>query len=59
MMAYPMADPGTHPRLPGKEMEKWRGGKYVGDGTWENEGTGGTPSGGGPGGKSVSTARRR
>lgn len=48
--ASPMTKWNSIPRLPGKEMAKWKGGKYTGDGTWEHEGTGGTPSGGGPGG---------
>lgn len=48
--AMPHATWSGIPRLPGKEMQKWKGGKYTGDGTWENEGAGPTRSGGGPSG---------
>lgn len=40
----------SSPHLPGKEMRKWKGGKYVGNGIWEPEGAGPGSSGGGPSG---------
>lgn len=46
----PMVTPGAIPRMPGKEMQKWKGGKYVGNGTWEAEGAGNIGSGGRPSG---------
>jgi len=46
----PMVTPGAIPRMPGKEMQKWKGGKYVGNGTWEQEGAGNIGSGGRPSG---------